>query len=93
MKIDKIATAQFSHTQLKPAEQQPSSQTVKNSAINTPSTIDSQLLAQAQQPLNALPDVDMAKVEQIKNALNRGEINLDIEALSSAILQFHTGHE
>lgn len=93
MKIDKVATSQFPHAQLKSAEQQPSSQSVKNNAINTPSTIDSQRLAQAQQPLSALPDVDMAKVEQIKNALNRGEINLDIEALSSAILQFHTGHE
>ena len=93
MKIDKIATAQFPHTQLRSSEQQPSAQPVKNNVINTSTTIDSQLLAQAQQPLSALPDVDMAKVEQIKNALNRGEINLDIEALSSAILQFHTGHE
>ncbi|WP_230625681.1 flagellar biosynthesis anti-sigma factor FlgM [Photobacterium leiognathi] len=55
--------------------------------------MDSQLLAQAKQPLSALPDVDMAKVEQIKAALNRGEISLDVDALSSAILQFHTGHE
>ncbi|KJF92849.1 LfgM [Photobacterium angustum] len=93
MKIDKVATSQFPHAQLKSAEQQPSSHSVKNNAINSPSTIDSQRLAQAQQPLSALPDVDMAKVEQIKSALNRGEINLDIEALSSAILQFHTGHE
>lgn len=93
MKIEKVATSQFPHTQLKPSEQQINPQPVKNNAINTPSTTDSQRLAQAQQPLSALPDVDMAKVEQIKNALNRGEINLDIEALSSAILQFHTGHE
>ncbi|WP_305458492.1 flagellar biosynthesis anti-sigma factor FlgM [Photobacterium leiognathi] len=55
--------------------------------------MDSQLLTQATQPLSALPDVDIAKVEQIKAALNRGEISLDVDALSSAILQFHTGHE
>ncbi|PSV21273.1 flagellar biosynthesis anti-sigma factor FlgM [Photobacterium leiognathi subsp. mandapamensis] len=93
MKIDKIATTHFNQTQLTTAQQQSTTgqQTVAKQTAST--AIDSQLLTQAIQPLNALPDVDIAKVEQIKAALNRGEISLDVEALSSAILQFHTGHE
>ncbi|KPA51361.1 LfgM [Photobacterium leiognathi subsp. mandapamensis] len=93
MKIDKIATTHFNQAQLTTAQQQSTTgqQTVAKQTAST--AIDSQLLTQAIQPLNALPDVDIAKVEQIKAALNRGEISLDVEALSSAILQFHTGHE
>ena len=93
MKIDKIATTQFNQTQLTTAQQQSTTEQQTVAKQTTSTAIDSQLLTQAIQPLNALPDVDIAKVEQIKAALNRGEINLDVEALSSAILQFHTGHE
>ena len=35
----------------------------------------------------------MVKVEQVRNALARGELNLDTQALSKAVMQFHTGHE
>ncbi|WP_434139097.1 flagellar biosynthesis anti-sigma factor FlgM [Photobacterium leiognathi] len=93
MKIDKIATTQLNQTQLTKTAQQPATEKKAVASNNTSTSIDSQLLAQAKQPLSALPDVDMAKVEQIKAALNRGEISLDVDALSSAILQFHTGHE
>ncbi|WP_305374434.1 flagellar biosynthesis anti-sigma factor FlgM [Photobacterium leiognathi] len=93
MKIDKIATTQFNQTQLTKTAQQPATEQKTVVSNNTSTSIDSQLLTQATQPLSALPDVDMAKVEQIKTALNRGEISLDVDALSSAILQFHTRHE
>ena len=41
----------------------------------------------------SLPNVDMEKVEQIRNALTKGELSLDTKALSKALMQFHTGHE
>ncbi len=47
----------------------------------------------AQAEMKSLPDVDMEKVEQVRNALARGELSLDTKALSKAIMQFHTGHE
>ncbi|ENM5730299.1 flagellar biosynthesis anti-sigma factor FlgM [Vibrio mimicus] len=50
-------------------------------------------IEQAQVEMVTLPDIDMAKVEQFRNALSRGELGLDTKALSKAILQFHTGHE
>ena len=43
--------------------------------------------------MKALPDIDMAKVNQIRDALAKGELNLDTKALSKAVMQFHTGHE
>jgi negative regulator of flagellin synthesis FlgM len=44
-----------------------------------------------QESLNALPDVDLARVQEIKQALQRGEIPLDAEALAASILAYHGG--
>ena len=44
-----------------------------------------------QESLNALPDVDLARVQEIKQALQRGEIPLDTEALAASILAYHSG--
>src|SRR5690606_19530889 len=46
-----------------------------------------------QESLNALPDVDLARVEEIKQALRRGEIPLDAEALAASILAYHGGKQ
>lgn len=46
---------------------------------------------QLQDALGALPDVDLDKVAAIRDALARGEISLDPEALSRSILDFHGG--
>jgi len=62
--------------------QQPSSKRVK---------ADSMPLEQMQENLRALPDVDLAKVQEIKQALQRGEIATDPAGLAAAILAFHRG--
>ena len=46
-----------------------------------------------QESLNALPDVDLARVQEIKQALQRGEIPLDAEALAASILAYHGGKQ
>lgn len=46
---------------------------------------------QLQDALGALPDVDLDKVEAVRQALARGEISLDVEALSRSMLAFHGG--
>ncbi len=47
----------------------------------------------AQLEMVTLPDIDMTKVEHFRNALSRGELDIDTKALSKSIMQFHTGHE
>ncbi|MDF3933850.1 flagellar biosynthesis anti-sigma factor FlgM [Pseudomonas citronellolis] len=48
-------------------------------------------LEQLQDALGALPDVDLDKVAAVRDALARGEISLDVEALSRSMLDFHGG--
>ncbi|BBM66245.1 flagellar biosynthesis anti-sigma factor FlgM [Vibrio alfacsensis] len=93
MKIDKVTSGHVSHTTLqqsssKPAETAPQSQ-IREPALQA----NTAAVERAQAEMQSLPDVDMAKVEQIRNALARGELNLDTKALSKALMQFHTGHE
>ncbi|OLQ79117.1 flagellar biosynthesis anti-sigma factor FlgM [Photobacterium proteolyticum] len=93
MKIDKVIGTHVQPNQLG----KPESKTLQlSSATQTAEpqvSIDTQLLSKAQDSFNQLPDVDMAKVESVKQALARGELDLDISALSSALMRFHTGHE
>ena len=46
-------------------------------------------LSQAKEMLANLPDVDMDKVAAIRQAIADGQLSLDTEALSSAILDMH----
>jgi negative regulator of flagellin synthesis FlgM len=46
-----------------------------------------------QDNLRALPEVDLDKVEQIKQALQRGEITLDPEALAASMRAYHNGKD
>jgi|HigsolmetaGSP11D_1036233.scaffolds.fasta_scaffold00323_21 flagellar biosynthesis anti-sigma factor FlgM len=49
-------------------------------------------LERMQAALRAMPEVDMAKVQAIKQALQRGEISTDPAKLAAAILAFHRGN-
>ena len=46
-----------------------------------------------QESLNALPEVDLARVQEIKQALLRGEISLDTQALAASLLSYHGGKQ
>jgi len=56
-------------------------------------TSESLPLEQLQEALGALPEVDMARVEAIKQALQRGEIQLDMGALARSMLAYHNGSD
>ncbi|UTZ39210.1 flagellar biosynthesis anti-sigma factor FlgM [Vibrio campbellii] len=93
MKIDKVVGGHVPQTKLQQASKKPVD-TVAQSKINeTTFQANTAAIDRAQAEMKSLPDVDMVKVEQIRNALARGELNLDTQALSKAVMQFHTGHE
>jgi len=46
-------------------------------------------LGQLQEALQALPEVDLEKVEEIKQALQRGEIPVDAKQLARSVLNYH----
>ncbi len=93
MKIDKVAGGHVPHTTLNQKATSPaetaSAQKVSESYVNA----NTAAIEKAQNELAKMPDVDLAKVQQVRLALARGEIGLDSKALSQAVMQFHTGHE
>lgn len=93
MKIEKVTGGQLTQTKFnqessKAIDTKPSKK-VAESALNVNITS----LDKAMVEMETLPNVDMAKVDQIRDALARGELTLDTKALSQAVMQFHTGHE
>ncbi|MBC9249833.1 flagellar biosynthesis anti-sigma factor FlgM [Pseudomonas alcaligenes] len=50
-------------------------------------------LEQLQEALGSLPEIDLSKVEAIKQALQRGEISVDVGALSRSMLAYHNGSD
>ncbi|MDX1301102.1 flagellar biosynthesis anti-sigma factor FlgM [Photobacterium sp.] len=93
MKIDKVFGSQVQATQANHSEPKAPETNESKGKVKPNPRIDTTLISQAQAEMNTLPDVDMAKVESVKQALARGELDLDIGALSSAVMRFHTGHE
>ncbi|CAM3868401.1 Anti-sigma-28 factor, FlgM [Vibrio aerogenes CECT 7868] len=94
MKIDKVTGGHVPQTKLqqtgkKTLESTPVKQTNTDPELN----INMAAIEKAQAEISSLPDVDMAKVEQVRQALSRGELSLDTKALSQALMKFHTGHE
>ncbi|WP_371367651.1 flagellar biosynthesis anti-sigma factor FlgM [Pseudomonas sp. QL9] len=70
------------------ASTQATAQGATSQATGTAATLP---VEQLQDALGALPDVDLDKVAAIRDALARGEISLDPEALSRSMLDFHGG--
>ncbi len=93
MKIDKVAGGHVPQTNFNQSKTQtteaPMRKTISESAFNA----NTAALDKAQAELSAMPNVDMAKVEAVRNALAKGELGLDVKALSQAVMRFHTGHE
>ncbi|NCT85673.1 MAG: flagellar biosynthesis anti-sigma factor FlgM [Comamonadaceae bacterium] len=51
--------------------------------------LESRLLGPAQEALTALPEIDQAKVDALREALARGEIGFDADRLARLIQRFH----
>ncbi|EPS4451072.1 flagellar biosynthesis anti-sigma factor FlgM [Vibrio parahaemolyticus] len=93
MKIDKVAGGHVPQTNFQQASKKPV-ETMEQTKVSEPAfQANTAAIDRAQAEMKSLPDVDMEKVEQVRNALTRGELSLDTKALSKAIMQFHTGHE
>ncbi|MCG6231774.1 flagellar biosynthesis anti-sigma factor FlgM [Vibrio furnissii] len=93
MKIDKVSGGHVPHTTFQQASKKTVAPSQATSVSEPALNANTVALEKAQAELAALPDVDMAKVEQVRAALARGELSLDSKALSQALIQFHTGHE
>ncbi|ENO1823186.1 flagellar biosynthesis anti-sigma factor FlgM [Vibrio parahaemolyticus] len=93
MKIDKVAGGHVPQTNFQQASKKPV-ETMEQTKVSEPAfQANTAAIDRAQAEMKSLADVDMEKVEQVRNALARGELSLDTKALSKAIMQFHTGHE
>ncbi|MGF1750676.1 MULTISPECIES: flagellar biosynthesis anti-sigma factor FlgM [Vibrio] len=93
MKIDKVAGGHVPQTNFNQSKNQAPEAPARRAISNTDFNANTAALDKAQADLATLPNVDMAKVEQVRNALANGELGLDIKALSQAVMRFHTGHE
>ncbi|EGR2178952.1 flagellar biosynthesis anti-sigma factor FlgM [Vibrio parahaemolyticus] len=93
MKIDKVAGGHVPQTNFQQASKKPVETTEQTKVSEPAFQANTAAIDRAQAEMKSLPDVDMEKVEQVRNALARGELSLDTKALSKAIMQFHTGHE
>ncbi len=93
MKIDKVAGGHIPQAQLNQTSKTATkTRTVKKS--HQPSVhANIAALEQAQAEMAQMPDVDMDKVDEIRNALKNGEISLDMDALAKAVQRFHQGHD
>lgn len=93
MKVDKVASTPIPVSQLNQPAYPQTEQPQRPTAVRPQTTIEQAITAKAAEQLEQLPDIDAEKVTAVKNALARGELALDIHALSTAVMRFHTGHE
>ncbi|MEJ2765292.1 flagellar biosynthesis anti-sigma factor FlgM [Photobacterium sp. MCCC 1A19761] len=93
MKIDKVSGTHIPHTPVSTRDTKPETAEPVRQPQSPAVSVNTRMIDQAQSELSTLPDIDLAKVESVKQALARGELNLDIKALAGAVMRFHTGHE
>lgn len=67
--------------------EQPRPTVQENAAIKRPPAIDP-LLGEAQSNLGALPEVDLARVAEMREAIGSGKIAIDLDALTSAMQKY-----
>ncbi|MDN3921561.1 flagellar biosynthesis anti-sigma factor FlgM [Roseateles violae] len=60
-------------------------------AVDSASAAESALLTPARQALAGMPDIDAAKVAELRDALARGEISFDAGRLAALIQRYHGG--
>ncbi|KAB0302275.1 flagellar biosynthesis anti-sigma factor FlgM [Vibrio fortis] len=93
MKIDKVSGGHVPQTTLQQSSKKTADKVTRHQESAPLFEANTASIDHAQATMKSLPDIDMAKVNQIRDALAKGELNLDTKALSKAVMQFHTGHE
>ena len=67
-------------------------QTAAKSAVPTKDTVvltsSAKLLERLEKSLASLPDVDSARVAEIKSAIENGEYQIDVDAIAAAMIRF-----
>ncbi|MFC5458269.1 flagellar biosynthesis anti-sigma factor FlgM [Massilia niabensis] len=56
-----------------------------------PAALESSVLQPAAQALRAMPDIDAARVAELRDALAKGELPFDASRLAGLIQRFHGG--
>lgn len=62
-----------------------------SNAAAAPEALESSVLQGAKASLAAMPEIDQAKVDALREALARGEISFDANRLAKLIQRFHGG--
>lgn len=62
-----------------------------NAAAAPEAALESSVLQGAKAALAEMPEIDEAKVQALREALARGEINFDAQRLAKLIQRFHGG--
>ncbi|GAA0758935.1 flagellar biosynthesis anti-sigma factor FlgM [Ideonella azotifigens] len=62
-----------------------------SAAADTAAPLQSDALAPAMQALDAMPEIDSARVAELRDALARGEIKFDADRLAGLVQRFHNG--
>ena len=93
MKIDKVSGGHVTQNRLDQAPKKALELTQAKPSAQPQLDTNVTAIEQAQAEMQSLADVDMVKVEKVRDALAKGELALDTQALSKAVLQFHTGHD
>jgi len=70
----------------RPVAARPAAQATARQAESLP-------LEQLHDALRDLPEVDLDRVKAIRQALQRGEIATDVEALAGSMLSYHRGND
>ena len=60
-------------------------------AVDRASAAESALLKPAQAAMDQMPDIDAAKVAELRDALARGDIKFDAARLAALIQRYHGG--
>ena len=93
MKIDKVSGGHVTQSRLDQAPKKALESNKAKTNAQPQLDLNATAIEKAQAEMQSLADVDMVKVEKVRDALAKGELILDTQALSKAVLQFHTGHD
>ena len=93
MKIDKVTGGHVTQSNLDQAPKKAAEPTSVKPSAQPKLDINVTALEQVQAEMQSLADVDMEKVVRVRDALAKGELSINTQALSKAVLQFHTGHD
>ncbi|ENY71416.1 lateral flagella anti-sigma-28 factor, LfgM [Aeromonas diversa CDC 2478-85] len=89
MKIQRTDGALFHAAQPRKQESLPGTPAAAAPRAQAEISVEAQGLEQARQRMQDLSDVDMDKVQQIRQAIAEGKLTLDMETLGRAIVDLH----